>query len=106
MSAQWPKWLYRANPKTGAKEGAVFDSMPDDGGWMAREEWVAARSGNQAEAVEVSEPQPSEDRQLSDDLETLERDELIAVAEGAGVQIDRRWGNARIIQAIKEKAGI
>lgn len=34
-----------------------------------------------------------------------ERDELIAQAEAAGVQIDKRWGNDRIAQAIAGTQG-
>lgn len=108
MSSEWPKWLYRKNPKNGTKEGAVFDSMPANGGWMTRDEWNAKTRGEPRAVEQQAEPEPdkSEGQQLSDDLESLERHELIAVAEGAGVTIDRRWGNARIIEAIKEKAGI
>ena len=106
MSSEWPKWLYRKNPKTGTREGAVFDSRPDQGGWMTRDEWVAMTRGAAKPVEKAPEPEKSEEQQLGDDLESLERHELIAVAQGADVAIDRRWGNERIIKAIKEKAGI
>jgi len=58
------------------------------------------------------EPKPEpeqQNRMLSassePDLESLERHELIAKADEVGATVDRRWGNARIIEAIKEKAG-
>jgi len=105
MSSEWPKWLYRKNPKTGTREGAVFNSPPANGGWMTRDEWVAARSGKKPVAPQIK-PDKGEDEKLSDDVDSLPRHELIAVAERAGVQIDKRWGDDRIRAAIKEKAGI
>jgi len=41
----------------------------------------------------------------ADHLERLERDDLIAKAERLGVSIDKRWGQARLIQAIREEKG-
>jgi len=106
MSSEWPKWLYRKNPKTGIREGAVFDSRPANGGWMTRDEWNAARAGKRPVAQQSEPDKGEDDQQLSDDIDDLPRDELIKIAENAGVQIDRRWGDDRIRNAIKEQAGV
>lgn len=106
MSSEWPKWLWRKNPKTGTKEGAVFDSPPANGGWMTRDEWVAMTRAPVVTPDAPEETPTNDDQRLSDDLDSLPRDELIKIAENAGVQIDRRWGDERIRNAIKEQAGI
>lgn len=64
------------------------------------------------ETKEEPEPDEPQNRMLSvngaceeDDLASLSREELVAKAEEIGVQIDKRWGQARLIQAICDREG-
>jgi hypothetical protein len=47
----------------------------------------------------VEEPEPEPEPETN--LERMSKDELIRLAEDAGVDIDRRWSATRIVDAIK-----
>lgn len=68
---------------------------------------LLARGWKPADAPsDVASPvEPAAELVLSDDV-PAEKDDLIAVAEAEGVDIDRRWGAARLAEAIRQARSI
>lgn len=93
--AEWPRWLYRFGPD-GKRQGKIFNHPGEvKPGWR--------ESGELHVPAKQEEPK-TETEQLSDDLDSLDREKLIEIAEAAGVKIDKRWNPRKIAAAIKTAA--
>lgn len=44
----------------------------------------------------------AEPDEQTDELDGLDKDQLVALAEERGVEIDKRWGDKKIVAAIRE----
>jgi len=67
--------------------------------------WSDTPNLDQAPAVEaphLDPPAPALDVP-DDELDQLDKPTLLAVAEDAGIDVDGRWGKARIIDAIRSQ---
>lgn len=95
----WPSWRFRKG-EGGAVEKRIFNSPHDVGeGWVqspALIVWEDEVEPSPAPGIAVVEPQSADL-----DLSKLSKADLVEIAAEAGVTIDKRWGRARIEQALK-----
>jgi hypothetical protein len=97
----WPSWRFR-RAEDGRLEKCIFDGPHDVGkGWVQSPALIKWGGEEDPAPAPVSEP-PTEDQSASLDLSKLSKADLADIAEKAGVTIDKRWGRARIEQALKE----
>lgn len=96
--AEWPRWLYRLG-KDGKREGKIFNHPGE-----VRQGWVEIDELYAQPVAREPQPEKTDDEKLSDDLDSLDREKLIEIAEAAGVKIDKRWNPGKIASAIKSAA--
>lgn len=92
----FPKWGY--HPKEAAR---IFEVEADNPilpeGWFESPADIKEKSTTKDEG-----PSEEERTAASDGLDGLSREDMIDVAEKAGIDIDKRWGDQKLRDAIKD----